>query len=911
MATDIQDLMAKAQQVINTNVETVKETRITQDTLQKNIEITDEKIGIHNVDEQAHLNIRSENNGGDEIGTIKWFAMDKAPAGYLVCNGAALLTSEYPKLYNAIGQKFLPSGKTVTSGTFYLPNLINRVAWGSSDSVGTIKEAGLPNINGAVGTRPHTSGTVNSEYGGAVPGKQVEGAFTFKTTAGTYTNTGTAESDKSSHDDLLTFNASRSNSIYGASTTVQPPALCLLPCIRCDIYVPSITNLTTTLPTIIGDQPQGIYQFTINGAENDPGITYEISAEIGYFRFSKEKDIVNNESLTFHVSPLSGYEHYNWYYYNGKTIQVTITAVSPSGGRASITHGIYIAKVNTDNFTLSLPKLIKPNTTYTVTASGILPDPNVPQSEQQTITYTNLICDDSNVTITKVTDVDNTFTVQTGNISRGNNVRFITSYTYFTYPKSNGSTFKYPSKITTSVKVNQLPTVTDATTLLKGPRLVNPNSTNTYTLEGATDPDGEAVTYSVAVSDSDINKDQITFSKSTGIADGEEFTLNCANVTEGTPIILNVIVTDATGESISLVNQLGDGRIVVNTPPDLSGVQNGIFANTPVSDFPSCLIPNHDYTVTIPNITDVNGDTVSCNFSTQSDAFTFSPQTNIVSGTSVTIHVNQNVIRGATYDFTFTANDSSGGSSSITVSRIINQLPNIDAVANPIGTAGLKPSTTYNLPAPSGATDADSGQVLTYHLSVDNPNITVSDYGGGHGPGSITIPDTSVIPRGTAVNLTIQVSDGLETVFETVSKVFALYINNLPSGTLTHSVSSSMQGGASKAQTVTFSGITDSETVTYSLSGEGLTFSKSSGIAANESVTITAAKVATTTVRTLTVTPYDACGEAGTSVNIQITVEPIIIGLAPVISAPTEGQIIAGGTVTAIWSEYSTSPDLS
>lgn len=906
MATDIQDLMAKAQQVINTNVETVKETRITQDTLQKNIEITDEKIGIHNVDEQAHLNIRNENNGGDEIGTIKWFAMDKAPAGYLVCNGAALLTSEYPKLYNAIGHKFQPSGTIAESNTFYLPNLINRVPWGSSDSVGTVKNAGLPNITGAFEGAAWSSNDNSLQ-------NNCSGAFTqFKMVSNGEHYASIWDQHAGLRRAGTRLNASMSSVIYGRSDTVQPPALCLLPCIRCDIYVPSITNLTTTLPTIIGNEPAGQYPFTINGTENDPGITYEISAEIDYFTFSKRKDIVNNENLQFIVTGAYSHDRNNYSYYNGKTIQVTITAVSPSGGRASITHGIYIAKVNTDNFTLSLPKLIKPNTTYTVTASGILPDPNVPQSEQQTITYTNLTCDDFNVTITKATDVDNTFAVQTGNISRGNNVRFTTQYTYFNYPISAGQpSIKVPSRIDTSVKVNQLPTVTDTTTLLKGPRLVNPNSINTYTLEGATDPDGEAVTYSVAVSDSDINKDQITFSKSTGIADGEEFTLNCANVTEGTPIILNVTVTDATGESISLVNQLGDGRIVVNTPPDLSGVQNGIFVNSPVSDFPSCLIPNHDYTVTIPNITDVNGDTVSCNFSTQSDAFTFSPQTNITSGTSVTIHVNKNVIRGATYDFTFIANDSSGGSSSITVSRIINQLPNIDAVANPIGTAVLKPSTTYNLPAPSGATDADSGQVLTYHLSVDNPNITVSDYAGGHGPGSITIPDTSVIPRGTAVNLTIQVSDGLETVFETVNKVFALYINNLPSGTLTHSVSSSMQGGASKAQTVTFSGITDSETVTYNLSGEGLTFSKSSGIAANESVTITAAKVAATTVRTLTVTPYDTCGEAGTPVEIQITVEPIIIGLAPVISAPTEGQIIEGGTVTAIWSEYSTGPDLS
>lgn len=91
-------------------------------------------------------------------------------------------------------------------------------------AAGTVIEAGLPNITGAVGTRPNTTGKVNSEYGGAIPGKQVEGAFTFKTTAGSYENVGTAESNNRSHDDLLTFNASRSNSIYGKSDTVQPPA---------------------------------------------------------------------------------------------------------------------------------------------------------------------------------------------------------------------------------------------------------------------------------------------------------------------------------------------------------------------------------------------------------------------------------------------------------------------------------------------------------------------------------------------------------------------------------------------------------------------------------------------------------------------------------------------------------------
>ena len=60
MATDIQNILKQAQSVINTGVKTVKETRITADILQKNIEITDRKIGVHNVNEEAHPDIRAE-----------------------------------------------------------------------------------------------------------------------------------------------------------------------------------------------------------------------------------------------------------------------------------------------------------------------------------------------------------------------------------------------------------------------------------------------------------------------------------------------------------------------------------------------------------------------------------------------------------------------------------------------------------------------------------------------------------------------------------------------------------------------------------------------------------------------------------------------------------------------------------
>lgn len=184
--------------------------------------------------------LQSVHNFGAVIGEIRWFAMPQPPEGWLVCNGAAVGTSDYVALFAAIGKTFTPQLTSTDPNVenpeysdptvFRLPNLVGKVPWGST-SVGTVLDAGLPNITGAVGTRTHTSGTTNSEFGGAVPGKQVEGAFTFKTTAGTYTNTGIAESGNGNKDDLLTFNASRSNSVYGASTTVQPPALCLLPCI--------------------------------------------------------------------------------------------------------------------------------------------------------------------------------------------------------------------------------------------------------------------------------------------------------------------------------------------------------------------------------------------------------------------------------------------------------------------------------------------------------------------------------------------------------------------------------------------------------------------------------------------------------------------------------------------------------
>ena len=150
------------------------------------------------------------------IGEIKWFAFNTATDGYLVCNGANVSRTTYADLFNAIGTTF---GSGDGSTTFALPNLIDKFVQGST-TVGTVKSAGLPNIIGSIDTRI-TSYKINPPIG----------AFSGLNLASTDMSTSTI-SNTATNLYGLQFAASNSNSIYGSSTTVQPPALTLLPCIK-------------------------------------------------------------------------------------------------------------------------------------------------------------------------------------------------------------------------------------------------------------------------------------------------------------------------------------------------------------------------------------------------------------------------------------------------------------------------------------------------------------------------------------------------------------------------------------------------------------------------------------------------------------------------------------------------------
>lgn len=158
---------------------------------------------------------------GDSIptGTVLWLSTTTVPAGYLLCNGSAVGRAVYPELFASIGTTYgAGDGRT----TFNLPNLIDKFAEGSTVA-GTVKAAGLPNITGK------TLIPLRSNYGYGGTRTQRDGAIQvdliYEETARDENGIGVSPGD-------VEINASWSNSIYGNSNTVQPPALTLLPCIK-------------------------------------------------------------------------------------------------------------------------------------------------------------------------------------------------------------------------------------------------------------------------------------------------------------------------------------------------------------------------------------------------------------------------------------------------------------------------------------------------------------------------------------------------------------------------------------------------------------------------------------------------------------------------------------------------------
>lgn len=147
------------------------------------------------------------------IGTILAYGGAVAPSGWFLCDGTAISRTTYSELFAVIGESF---GAGDGSTTFNLPDMRGKFAEGtpSDGTLGASKSAGLPNI----------TGYFNADYlhhGGGV----WNGAFDKFVVGSRSQNMGSGSQESTSN--AVHFDASKSNSIYGNSDTVQPPAVCV------------------------------------------------------------------------------------------------------------------------------------------------------------------------------------------------------------------------------------------------------------------------------------------------------------------------------------------------------------------------------------------------------------------------------------------------------------------------------------------------------------------------------------------------------------------------------------------------------------------------------------------------------------------------------------------------------------
>lgn len=156
------------------------------------------------------------------------------PKGYIKANGATVQRADYPRLVHFIESNNLWTDDTTTnaglfgkgdgSSTFVLPDYRERMMQYTEWNIGMRRGAGLPNITGQIGKIWGGIWTLptDTDYSGAIqPGELIanQGIPSTTSTSGTV----------ATHDN---FNASWSNSIYGSSNTVQPPAINVIPILR-------------------------------------------------------------------------------------------------------------------------------------------------------------------------------------------------------------------------------------------------------------------------------------------------------------------------------------------------------------------------------------------------------------------------------------------------------------------------------------------------------------------------------------------------------------------------------------------------------------------------------------------------------------------------------------------------------
>ena len=152
---------------------------------------------------------------GAPVGAVMPYAGSTPPDGWLLCDGSEISRTNYARLFSVIGTTY---GAGDGNSSFNLPDFTDRVIQGGT--IGSYKSAGVPNITGAITCFRSTYSAWTGQTGAI-------GHSEYNSTGYNYS----VAPDNQKHN-TLDIDASRCSSVYGNSTTVQPPALCVNICIK-------------------------------------------------------------------------------------------------------------------------------------------------------------------------------------------------------------------------------------------------------------------------------------------------------------------------------------------------------------------------------------------------------------------------------------------------------------------------------------------------------------------------------------------------------------------------------------------------------------------------------------------------------------------------------------------------------
>ena len=239
------------------------------------------------------------------------------------------------------------------------------------------------------------------------------------------------------------------------------------------------------------------------------------------------------------------------------------------------------------------------------------------------------------------------------------------------------------------------------------PSSIRAGTTVNATVYGATDPEGQAVTYALTLPTG------MTASKTSGIADNETFTLTAgASMTTGQSVTITVRAQDTAGGETSK----GFTTLITasNSAPDMTNFVH----NIPSSADLGTGTANAVFTgIQFSGATDPDGDAITYSLSLP-NGFSASKITGIANGESITLTIDRATVAG-NYSITITASDPAGATTSrmatvaVTTTPAANLPPDMTNFVHNIPSSMVE-GTSANVSF-SGATDPEGGTV-TYTL---------------------------------------------------------------------------------------------------------------------------------------------------------------------------------------------------